>query len=102
MQSGITVRVDVSRLVHGLERVVPLLDRYTRQALQVGARTAQTLARTIGEQRYRSRSGLLTATIQAGPVEGSFSGGDLGVDIVAGGTAGVTYARARDRGACAG
>lgn len=85
MASGpvIDVQVDASSLADAMRRFDSVMDRTLRDALRgIGE---IVVVRAKASTSFNDRSGFLRASMAADEPTGSFAGGDLGIDVVAGG-----------------
>ena len=95
-QSIVTMDLDPTRLTTGFEGFVDALDRNLPIALKAGATVVMTHAKQ--NHPYTDRTGFLTQSIRPLDPTGTFSEGNLGVDILAGGLFNVDYALCVEKG----
>lgn len=89
MVVGPIVDADLQPIVEAMGRFELAADRRLKQAL--GMFASEVAVHAKQNHDYTDRTGRLTSSITDAPVTGTFATG-LHVDVVAGGTRGVTYA----------
>lgn len=85
------MRYDGRQLQDALRRAEAELEKELPRGLALAGDLIVNAARRT--TLFRDRTGRLRRSIMRGPITGSFGGGDLSLDIMAGGLGGVTYAQ---------